>query len=188
MQYEMRGHDKVARGGIIYCHDGSGSMSGDREMWAKAVGLALLHIARKQKRQFVAIQFGSRDQLKQHDFRDGEISPQRVLDFAEFFFGGGTDFESPLNAALKILNEEYSATGALKSDIVFATDGACSVSTHWMEHFDKERERLSFKCWGVSIGASNIKDEPLFTICKGQVVTVQDLTSGDQVRDIFSGI
>ena len=90
VQYEMQGIEKLARGGIIYCHDGSGSMEGQREIWAKAIGLALLHVARKQKRSFYGIQFGSTNQIRIDDFRDTrKLTPEKVIDFAEYFYGGG---------------------------------------------------------------------------------------------------
>jgi uncharacterized protein with von Willebrand factor type A (vWA) domain len=162
-------------------------MSGDKEMWAKAVGLCLLHIARKQKRPFVAIQFGSRNEIMVHDFRDGEITPARVIDFAEFFFNGGTDFMAPLDRALSIINEEHQKTGAIKSDIVFATDGQCGVTDGWMKKFKEEQYRLAFNVYGINIGGSR-GDQPLHAICDGRVATVKSITSGEDVREIFGVI
>lgn len=188
LQYKMRGHEKVGKGGIIYCHDGSGSMGGDPEIWAKAVGLSLLHIAKKQKRSFWGIQFGSPGQIRVDDFTDTQsIQPESVIDFAEFFFGGGTDFETPLNRAIDIMNSEHQRTGAIKSDIVFATDGMCSVSDEWLKQFKAEQKRLGFTVWGINIGG-NSGDEPLRTICDGRVATIQSLHSGENIRDIFGGI
>src|SRR4051794_33376981 len=92
LQYAMQGQEKLARGGIIMSEDGSGSMGGDREMWAKAVMLCLLHLSRIQKRSFHLIHFGSPGQFKLISFEKPEdYSLDRVLDAAELFFGGGTD-------------------------------------------------------------------------------------------------
>lgn len=194
LQYQMRGYERVAKGGIIYCHDGSGSMSGEREVWAKAVGLCLLHIARKQKRPFYAIQFGSGSygnrpaEIRIDDFRDPQnITPEKVIDFAEFFFGGGTDFMTPLNHAVAILNEEYTKEGRIKSDIVFATDGMCGVTDPWLEEFRKAQEKIGFTVWGIVIGGGRT-DEPLSTICSGKVASINTLVNGENVRDIFGGI
>lgn len=188
LQYQMRGYERVAKGGIVYCHDGSGSMGGDREIWAKAVGLCLLHIAKKQNRPFYAIQFGSANQIRVDDFRDPtNITPDKVIDFAEFFFGGGTDFMSPLNHAVTILKEEYDKDGRTKSDIVFATDGMCHVTDPWMEEFRKAQEKIGFTVWGINIGGSR-SDEPMNTICSGKVASISSLVNGDNVREIFGGI
>lgn len=187
-QYKMRGYEKVAKGGIVYCHDGSGSMSGQNEMWAKAVGLCLLHIAKKQKRPFYAIQFGSPGQIRVDDFRDSQnITPEKVIDFAEFFFGGGTDFMSPLNHAVAILNEEFESEGRTKSDIVFATDGMCGIRDDWFEEFKKAQKKIGFKVWGINIGGSRT-DEPMAKICDGTVASISSISNGENVREIFGGI
>lgn len=90
LQYKMKGTEKLAKGGIIFCEDGSGSMSGDREIWAKAVGLTLLQIAKAQKRSFYGIHFGGPRTIKCFDFRDPKnATVEQVIEFAETFFGGG---------------------------------------------------------------------------------------------------
>lgn len=188
MQYKMRGYEKVAKGGIVYVFDGSGSMAGDREIWSKAVGLALLHIAKKQNRPFYAIQFGSRNEINVFDFRDSQnFTPEDVIDFAEFFFNGGTDFMSPLNTAVGLLNDEYNHEGRTKSDIVFATDGYCSVTDDWLVELKKAQDKIGFQIWGINIGGDR-DAEPLHSICDGKVASIQSLTNGDNVRQIFGGV
>lgn len=187
-QYKMRGQEKVGKGPIIFCEDGSGSMSGDRELWAKAVGLCLLHLARQEKRRFRVIHFGSAHEIWEADFSKPEdFTVDKIIDFAEFFFGGGTDFVRPLSLALDHLREEFEATGSVKSDIVFATDGACGVPPQWLEEFMKEKERLAFTVWGVTIGG-HPGDEPLKTIASGKVIGVKDLHGGEDIRGMFGGI
>lgn len=185
LQYELRGLERVAKGGIILCEDGSGSMSGKPEMWAKAVSICLLNIAREQKRSFYGIHFGSVGQLACYDFRDpSDISLEKVLEWAEVFWAGGTDFMSPLSHSLDLLKEEHEQFGAVKGDIVFITDGMCGVTPQWLTEFKKEQERLNFRVFGVIIGGTK-KDEPLNEICDGRVFTVKDLQSGEDVREIF---
>lgn len=195
LQYEMKGHEKIAHGGIIYCHDGSGSMGGDREIWAKAIGLCLLHIARKQKRPFYAIQFGSRNEIRVDDFRDTRnINPDAVIDFAEFFFGGGTDFESPLRHAIDIMKREHREYGALRSDIVFATDGWCGVSDAFMSEFEELRRKLEFKMFGILIdNPEGVRDmvmhpEPLKTLCENRLATIKSIITGQDAKEVFRGV
>lgn len=187
-QYKMRGQEKVGKGPIIFCEDGSGSMHGDRELWAKAVGLCLLHLARQEKRRFRVIHFGSSREIWEADFSKPEdFTVDKIIDFAEFFFGGGTDFMRPLSIALDHLREEFDTTGSVKSDIVFATDGACGVQDAWLQEFMKEKERLAFTVWGVTIGG-HPGDEPLNTIAEGKVIAVKDLHGGEDIRGMFGGI
>ena len=35
LQYDLRGTETTQRGGILIAEDGSGSMAGEREIWAK---------------------------------------------------------------------------------------------------------------------------------------------------------
>jgi uncharacterized protein with von Willebrand factor type A (vWA) domain len=188
LQYELRGEERVAKGGIIFCEDGSGSMSGEREMWAKAVGLCLLNVAKAQNRSFYGIHFGGPRELATFDFRKPEdITFDRVMEFAEIFFGGGTDFMSPLSKSVDLLREEFAVKGCVNGDIVFATDGACAVNEDWLADFKKEQARMGFRVWGVVIGGT-IRDEPLATICDNRVFSIKELHSGEEMRDIFRSV
>jgi uncharacterized protein with von Willebrand factor type A (vWA) domain len=187
LQYAMRGQEKVGKGGIILELDNSGSMFGDREVWGKAVGLATAAIAREQKRSFYGVHFGGPyDDMKTYDFRDwSKVNFNQIIDYAEFFIGGGTDFQKPLSHALKLLQDEEREKGFTEGDIVFVTDGLCSVRPDWLQKFCEERERLDFTVWGILIGGHTRTSEPLNTICDGKVVTIQDLLSGSEVREMF---
>jgi hypothetical protein len=57
--YSLRGIEEKGRGPVIVCLDGSSSMMGDKEIWAKALTLTLLEIARRQRRLFRSICFSS---------------------------------------------------------------------------------------------------------------------------------
>lgn len=188
LQYETRGYEKVGKGGIIFCEDGSGSMSGEPEMWAKAVGISLLNLAKAQKREFYGIHFGSPGQVRVFDFTKPEhFTLEKVLEFAETFFGGGTDFVTPLTVALERLEMEYEARKEIKGDIVFVTDGCCGVPPAWLDEFQEKQKRLQFNVWGVIIGGTP-RDEPLATICNHRVLTLKDLTGGDDIRGIFRAL
>lgn len=212
LQYKLRGTEKVAKGGIYWCEDGSGSMGGDPEVWAKAVGLSLYQIAKMQKRMFYGIHFGGPGMYQTFDFHTdqgagvdielcgqtyhGDNNPNGhyenldgVIKFAETFFGGGTDFVTPLSVALDKLREEHEMYGAVKGDIVFCTDGICGVPQEWLDEFKEEQERLGFRVWGVLLGWNPAKDnEPLKTICDGKIFVLDDLLSGDGMRNVFRDV
>lgn len=184
-QYQVKGVESLAQGGIIWCEDGSGSMSGEKEIWAKAVGLTLLHIAQQQKRSFYGIHFGGAGEYATFDFREKKsIDLEQVVEFAELFFSGGTDFMTPLSVALDLLREEHAQVGATRADIVFCTDGQCGVDPEWLNDFKAEQERLDFKVYGIVVGGS-AESEPLSTICDGRVLTVSELRNGEDIRSIF---
>ena len=209
MQYELRGTEKVAKGDIFFCEDGSGSMGGDREVWAKAVGLALMQIAHKQNRGFTGVHFGSPGEYLTFEFdqsggawtegsgggygskatypREYYEQIEAVMFFAELFFGGGTDFMTPLSACLEKLQRQHAEFGAVKGDIVFVTDGQCGVDTEWLKEFKKEQHRLGFRVWGIIIDGYP-ESEPLNEICDGHVWGIGDLLDGTGVSEIFREI
>lgn len=192
VQYEMKGEEKLARGGIIYCHDGSLSMAGEREIWAKAVGLALLHVARKQERSFYGIQFGTASEIRIDAFPDtSKLTPDDVIRFAEFFFNGGTEFMPPLRAALDILKKQYVEFGAVQADIVFATDGQSYITDEFMHELKDTQQKLDFRVYGIAIGAGGINEiqaEPLSTLCDGKVATIKSLLNARDMSEVFRGI
>jgi uncharacterized protein with von Willebrand factor type A (vWA) domain len=109
MLYESRGEDHTGQGAIIACIDCSSSMADQYagatgEAWAKACALALLDQARTAGRDFVGILFSWPGEYQVFRFPAGRPAPiTAVLEFAESFLGGGTDFETPLGAAAEIL-------------------------------------------------------------------------------------
>lgn len=202
------------RNGTVYftgnCGDGSGSMGGDREIWAKAVGLALQQIAYKQQRSFTGVHFGSPNEYVTFEFdkatggawvegeggsygnkqeypREWYERIEAVMFFAELFFNSGTDFVTPLTVCLEKLQAQYAEFGAVKGDIVFVTDGQCGVDDSWMKEFKAEQARLGFRVWGIIIDGMP-QSEPLNEICDGHVWSIGDLLNGSDVADIFREI
>lgn len=187
-QYKLRGLENVGKGGIIYCQDSSGSMSGEREIYATAIGLVLANMAKAQKREFKGVIFGSRSEIAVHDFlKPEDYTFEALVRYAEQFFGGGTDFEAPLSVALKHLQTQHDVTGSVNGDIVFATDGWCNVSDDFMQMFKAEQERIRFQVFGIVIGGAQ-SGEPLNTICDGKVITVNQIANGEPLTDIFASL
>ncbi len=150
LQYELKGHENEGKGSIVCCLDSSSSMSGQPEIWSKAVMLALFQIAAREKRAFACIHFGWREELRVFEFPDPrKANPVDVADAAAFFFGGGTDFEMPLKKALEIMQK----SAYKKGDIVFITDGECMVSDKFMQEFKKVKAEKEFSVYSVVINA-----------------------------------
>src|SRR5690606_2694629 len=133
MLYDSVGEQTIGQGAIIAAVDCSYSMYGQREAWAKACALALLDQARQAGRDFVGILFSNAEQVRTFRFPAGApYDLGRVVEFAEHFFAGGTDFESPLGQAAELLEAEFNDAGRARGDIVLITDGYCAVSEAWM--------------------------------------------------------
>jgi uncharacterized protein with von Willebrand factor type A (vWA) domain len=150
LQYEMQGKAPAGKGPIIEIHDGSGSMMSPEEkfIWATSLGLAMLTIAQRDKRDFAGIEFGSRGQLESWLFPKGETpDPERVLHFAGHFFGGGTSTVAGLREALRILKERPEFKSA---DVVLIGDGIDSVGTEDVA-IAKELRDMGVRIHGISI-------------------------------------
>ena len=183
LTYSLRGADERGRGPMIVCLDGSGSMAGEKEIWSKAVALTLLEIARRQRRLFRFMCFSSADMplftLDLNPRERHEVQEDRALDVAEYFPGGGTDFETPLSAALECLG----AARYRRGDVVLVTDGECRVSPEWKARFLAEKKRLQFSLFSVLIDVGPSSAETLREI-SDRVTSVTRLTD-DAVADIF---
>lgn len=182
LQYQLRGVEKVSRGAIICMIDSSGSMGGSRDTWARAVGIALLHIAYKQKRDFHGIIFSSaHDPLIEFNFPKGVAGPSDVLDFAEAGYHGGTDFETPVSRAVEVLRDQFNEDGAQKGDLVMITDGECMVSPEWLDRYHNAKEELAFRLYSCLIGMNSAT----LQVMSDDIYHITDFAQGGDVRDIF---
>jgi uncharacterized protein with von Willebrand factor type A (vWA) domain len=195
IQFSLDGEEPLARGAVIMPVDGSGSMSGARELWAKAIMLCLLHHARRQNRQFHVIHFGSPGLFKLVSFvKPEDFTFERILDATEPYYGGGTDFVTPMKECLRILDDEFVRFGRVTADVVFTTDDECWVDDEFMTIWHEEAERMQFTTWGINVSGDPTRAGALTTMTAdhnhegGKVATVQDFLGASDVRTIFRGV
>lgn len=188
MQYEL--HGPASRGPMVVCVDGSSSMHGSKEIWAKAVALTLMEIARREKRRCLAVVFSGTEELFEVELlgegRRGagrlRVLDEGVLRFAEHFPGGGTNFEAPLRRALAAVAEgEYR-----RGDIVFITDGEASVSEPLVEDLKAAKKRHRFTIRGIEVDVAHSQAETLERFCD-EVRKISDLTA-DSLSDLFAAV
>ncbi|SRR5579875_319875 len=183
LQYRLRDDEQKGRGPMVVCVDVSSSMQGDKELWAKAVSLTLMDIARRQRRLFRAVLFSSGDEsLKVLDLnRERRYQPElkKVLEMAEYFPGGGTDFEQPLSRALELIEHKKLKRG----DIVIITDGESQLSPEFLARLLARKEELGFSIFSVlvDVGSSELSTLAKFS---DRVTSVKKLTT-ETARDIF---
>jgi len=158
MLKETRGVERAGKGPIIVVCDESDSMSdpvdvegNTREMWSKAVSLALCDQAKRDKRDFIYIGFSSKNQQYRVDFPGGVAPIWKVIEFVEHFFAGGTHYETPLQQAMEIVDGYLKASKPCP-DVVFITDGQCRVSSEFISEWREMRDRADARCYGFQIG------------------------------------
>lgn len=203
LQYDLHGTETTQRGGILIAEDGSGSMYGEREIWAKAIGLALLKIAKMQKRPFTCIHFGGVGQYILFEFDTSKedlgltvtygntvkhfVGIEAVIEFADKGMNSGTDFVTPLSVGLDIMEKDFKTNGSTEADFLFLTDGECAVPPNFLDEFKVKQSELGFKMYGVAV-CTNPKSEPLNSICDGFVASIRELQDLENVRPIFGKI
>lgn len=179
---ETRGREREGKGPIIVVCDESGTMADQPEMWAKGLSLALLDQAGREGRDFTYIGFGGvSDPLREFFFEKGKGDTDKVLDMAEGFLNGGTNFDKPLRRALDLVI----AAGKNKPDIVFITDGDAPLPT-FLKEWHLVLDRLAAKCFGIYISAGSRGAPATLSKITSDVRTISDLTNIHQTRDILS--
>ena len=150
-QFGRKGKSNMGQGSIIFIIDQSGSMS-NLDDQSKGFGLALMSIAKRQRRNFVYIPF-SNEVGEVRKFSKGRIEPSEMTDLATDFMSGGTEFTLPLEKSLEILKKDKYK----HADIVFVTDGRANVPTTFLDEFNKEKNKMNFSVLSLIIGMGDTK-------------------------------
>ncbi|WP_423792361.1 hypothetical protein ACPB8Q_06440 [Methanocaldococcus indicus] len=124
-------------GDFIICLDLSGSMRGNKELWAKAITISLLEVAIKEKRKCKIIIF---DDDVREILEYEKINFDDIIYIASIFYGGGTNFEKPLKKAL-----------SYNGDIVFITDGEYDLSLDDIEQIKNIIKSKNIKIYSICI-------------------------------------
>jgi uncharacterized protein with von Willebrand factor type A (vWA) domain len=119
--FTTEGEAHSGRGPIVIVLDGSGSMQGTPNIWARAITLCLLNIARIEKRDFGVVEFSSGGQTKTWEFRaKAALKAEDIVDVCSHFFGGGTTPINGVTAAVKLMDDSAPFKMA---DLVMVGDG-----------------------------------------------------------------
>ena len=174
LNYKKESTKPKGKGPMIVLIDVSGSMSEDRQRWSKAMAIALLEVAQDQKRNYASIIFDSavRDVI---EIYKGKMEPMKVVDIAEKFYGGGTDFEKPLEAALKLINKSEFK----EADIVMLTDGESSMSDDFIRKLKETQEDKRFSIMSVLIDIGGRASTASLDSFSNKVVKISNISELD---------
>lgn len=166
MQYRVVGQVPQGRGPVVVLLDESGSMEGERSLWAAAVALACLGTAARERRACTVIGFNggvryivrldTKGVAWRHDLRDIGTATQIggcaevALLVASSRPSGGTDFAPPLLAALEL---EDGVTRD-RADLVLVTDGHAEAPTSVMERL-QDAKKNGLRLFGLTVGGGS---------------------------------
>lgn len=118
--YGMTGREPQSRGPVVVLLDESSSMrEHGRDIWSKAVCLALLGTATKGKRSFHLVAFNGKVR-REVSFPKGRATAKAIQDALDHGCSGGTDFDAPVLRAIELIRTSKIMKQA---DVVVITDG-----------------------------------------------------------------
>lgn len=181
-QYRRRQPIYKGMGDVICCLDESGSTAGDAAAWGKAVAMTLLEIAAENGRKFALIHFAGPGSYKTDLFCPGAYTMENKLSAAETFLDGGTDYETPLRAAVELMESQ----GFERADVVFITDGYCELPESFAEAFYVKQQELCFSVTGIlldtDIGSGDFSLQPF---CD-KIYRTSEMFRDDIVQELVS--
>jgi len=181
-QYQRREPAYKGMGDVICCLDESGSTKGDPAAWGKAVALTLLELAADGGRSFAWIHFSGPGRFQTDLFRPGACTMADKIASAETFLGGGTDFQTPIEEALRLMRED----GFENADVVFITDGECELSEDYLKQLKEEQTSRRFTVTGVLLDKENCGMEfSLKEFCQN-IYRMSELLGDEIVRKLVS--
>jgi len=146
LQYALAGSDHRGSGPIVLLHDKSTSMSGERDVWATAVALALLDLASTERRTFLWMPFNGAV-IQTYSAKPGERIPMEAVSLA---CSGGTDIATAITTALERIAETPNVRNA---DVILVTDAEATSGE--AGEVRKRAGALGSEILGVQIGDDN---------------------------------
>lgn len=169
-------------GDIICCLDESSSTKGESAAWGKAVALTLLEIAADGGRKFAFVHFSDFNSIQTDLFLPGAYSAADKMAAAETFLGGGTNFQMPLNEALRLMEED----GFENADVVFITDGECALPDEYVALLRAEQVSRRFTVTGILLDkGKSAMDFSLKPFCQ-TVYRASELTGDEIVQKLVA--
>lgn len=145
---------KKRTGPVVACLDTSGSMQGTPLLKAKALLLAIANILKQEDRSLHVLLFGSTGEIREFSMA-GQNDSVGLLKFLQQGFGGGTDFETPLSHAFKIIASQKDYK---KADVLMISDGDCSLSAVLTGTVRLQKEILNCMVYSVLCADSRVED------------------------------
>jgi len=152
--YAMQGREPQAKGPVVVLLDESSSMREyGKDIWSKAVALALLSTATKQKRAFSLVAFNGAV-TREVEIAAGKATTDDICRALDHGCSGGTDFNAPVLRAVELI---HSARTMKQADVVIITDGEDSLTSPTIEAATAltRTEGVSFFCIGVGPDAEH---------------------------------
>jgi uncharacterized protein with von Willebrand factor type A (vWA) domain len=175
LAYNYKNPVDETHGPILIAVDGSGSMAGPKEIWAKALAIATILQAKKEKRKSHGVIFGASEK------EIFDIDVDRLEDLATASFHMGTNFGPPLTWAKDHFRENP------RADFLFITDGICNLESDKRTEFIQAKSRSGAKCYSVLIGSESTETVKQFSDKVFYLTTTPNAREGGQILAEIEG-
>jgi uncharacterized protein with von Willebrand factor type A (vWA) domain len=147
--YDYAVKSERKRGSMVIVIDGSGSVRGEKGYMIRGIAVALVQLARIEKRWASVIIFGSKNEQREFVFNPHEKAiADRLVEMVTTFYGGDTIFWEPLELAFERLDTKPFRQG----DLVLVTDyirGAEGSLSNFTERFAQAKKKLGFRYFSL---------------------------------------
>ena len=183
LTYGMQGKEPQARGPVIVLLDESGSMrSGGKDIWAKAVCLALLSTATRQKRDWHLVSFNG-GIIRETAIPARQATMADIQAALDHRCAGGTDFNAPIFRAVELL---WHSPTMKKADAVIITDGEADLNPETIQ-VAKNLTRTEGVSW-FAVGVGPDSDTELLSLgpIATSMVRVRDTDDSEPVVPVIN--
>jgi uncharacterized protein with von Willebrand factor type A (vWA) domain len=148
--YAMAGKEPLAKGPIVVLLDESASMRDDgKDLWSKAVALALLSTATRQKRAWHLVAFNG-GIVREVAIPESHATLEHIEQALDHRCRGGTNFDKPVSRAIGTIQTSPTMK---KADVVIITDGEATLSDDTVSAARALTESEGVSYFAVGVGS-----------------------------------
>jgi len=183
LTYGMQGKEPQARGPVIVLLDESGSMrSGGKDVWAKAVCLALLSTATRQKRDWHLVSFNGAI-IRETAIPARQATMADIQAALDHRCAGGTDFNAPIFRAVELL---WHSPTMKKADVVIITDGEADLIPETVEVANNLTRTEGVSWFAVGVGPDADTELTSLAPIATSMVRVRDTDDPDPIVPVIN--
>lgn len=130
-------------------------MNGAPLQKARALLFAVSTILKREQRSLHVLLFGENGQIQEFSMENGQQTGG-LMRFLSQGFNGGTDFETPLNRALEIIESQENF---MKADILMLSDGDCMMSEGFAKTFKQRKQKADCMVYSVLCNGQHTDDD-----------------------------
>jgi uncharacterized protein with von Willebrand factor type A (vWA) domain len=181
--YAMTGREPQARGPIVVLLDESGSMrEAGKDIWSKAVCLALLSTATRQKRSWSLVSFNGAV-TRELTIPAGKATAADIQAALDHGCSGGTDFDAPVLRAVDVIHKSPTMRQA---DVVIITDGEDELEPSTIQAAQELTQKEGVSWFAVGVGPDAEAGLQSFAPIATSMVRVRDTDDPEPIIPVIN--